>query len=430
MSNDKDSLETSSSEEYTSDSDSTSESSDEQDYQDNNIKLEGVVLRNYGFLKVLGSGSYATVWLAYDFNTNKYVAVKVQHPDDYQEGKEELRFLRHLQSYNCSYINNLLDSFIERINKKKYICMVFELMACNLDDLIRNMGWKKGFSERTVKIITKQSLKGLYFLHKKMKALHGDIKPDNILISGINPKVYQCIKIYNNENFVERYKNMRHEYIKSKGVDLKNKKKIKKLLKPKLKQKMKQKIHQEIVEIINNNNETISTSKIIENTLQNPNIKITDFGDFCKEDEQYDEEYGTRYYRPPEGILIGETTNKIDVWALGCTIWELLTGKILFDPDKDRNHSRDWYHLHMIENLCGPFSKKFLKSTEKWRKFFDKKGRLNDSNDIEKVSWEYLIEKHNVNRDAVDFIKECIKIKPKERKNIGDLLNHKWLEIS
>ena len=196
---------------------------------------------------------------------------------------------------------------------------------------------------------------------------------------------------------------------------------------------MKQMIHQEIVKIINEYQETdsISTKELIENSLQNPNIKITDFGDFCKEDEQYDEEYGTRYYRPPEGILIGETTNKIDVWALGCTIWELLTGKILFDPDKDRNHSRDWYHLHMIENLCGPFSKKFLKSTDKWRKFFDKKGRLNDSNDnVEKISWESLIEKYNVTSDAIDFIKQCLKIKPKERTNISELLNHKWLKVS
>ena len=60
-----------------------------------------------------------------------------------------------------------------------------------------------------------------------MKALHGDIKPDNILIRGINPKVYTCIKIYERENFVKRYKNMRNEYVKSKGVELNNKKKVK-----------------------------------------------------------------------------------------------------------------------------------------------------------------------------------------------------------
>ena len=408
---------------------STSESSDEQNYQETNINLEGYVLNNYGFLKILGKGSYATVWLAYNFSVNNYVAIKVQHPDDYQEGKEELNFLRHIKSYNCLYINNLLDSFTQKIHNKKYIFMVFMLMSCNLDDIIRNMGWSDGFSENTVKIITKQILLGLNFLHNKIKALHGDIKPDNILISGINPKVHQCIKIYNKENFVEKYKIKKNEYISSKGIDINNKKKIKKILKSKVKQKIKQKIHKKIIQIINNtdNYEPISPKDILENILKKPHIKITDFGDFCKDDEKYDEEYGTRYYRPPEGILIGETSIKIDIWALGCTIWELLTGHILFNPDKDKEYSRDWYHLHLIHSLCGPFSKKYLKSTKRWKTFFNKKGQLNNYNDKKKESWESLINKYNISNDASEFIKQCIKIKPKERPTIEELLKHKWL---
>ncbi len=37
-------------------------------------------------------------------------------------------------------------------------------------------------------------------------------------------------------------------------------------------------------------------------------------------------------YTPPEGILGTPMTSPIDMWSLGCTIYKLLTGELLFDP--------------------------------------------------------------------------------------------------
>lgn len=49
----------------------------------------------------------------------------------------------------------------------------------------------------------------------------------------------------------------------------------------------------------------------------------------------------TRYYRAPEIMLSSQIyTNKIDIWALGCTFAELIKGKILF---KGTNY------IHMIK---------------------------------------------------------------------------------
>lgn len=42
--------------------------------------------------------------------------------------------------------------------------------------------------------------------------------------------------------------------------------------------------------------------------------------------------YGTRQYTAPEMILGGPLTSAIDVWSLGCTIYEMLTDRLLFDP--------------------------------------------------------------------------------------------------
>ena len=123
-----------------SDSDSLSVSSDELDYQVDNIDVRGEVLKGqYAIIKKIGKGSYANVWMAYDITNNKYVAIKIQHPDNIKEGTDEINFLRKIKPYKCEYINNLLDAFIEvrkeNRKKKKYVCMVGELLAGNLNDI-------------------------------------------------------------------------------------------------------------------------------------------------------------------------------------------------------------------------------------------------------------------------------------------------------
>ena len=71
------------------DSDSVYTSSDELDYQVDNLNLKGNILGEYNVISELGRGSYSIVWLGYKLSTRKFYAIKVQHPNDYKEGKEE-----------------------------------------------------------------------------------------------------------------------------------------------------------------------------------------------------------------------------------------------------------------------------------------------------------------------------------------------------
>ena len=64
--------------------------------------------------------------------------------------------------------------------------------------------------------------------------------------------------------------------------------------------------------------------------------------------------------------------------GIRCTYHELTKGKILFDPKKDKNLSRDHYHLALIQNYCSRFDIQFLKKTKRWKEFFDCKGNLKD----------------------------------------------------
>jgi hypothetical protein len=81
----------------------------------------------------------------------------------------------------------------------------------------------------------------------------------------------------------------------------------------------------------NNNDENY---EFIKKYLENPIIKLTDFGLMKKQTDKC-RTIQTRYYRAPEVLLGCKYDKNIDFWSLTCTIHELITGKILFDVEKN-----------------------------------------------------------------------------------------------
>ena len=51
-------------------------------------------------------------------------------------------------------------------------------------------------------------------------------------------------------------------------------------------------------------------------------VVLSDFGNFCDIDDEFEDEFGTRYYRAPEVIMVTETGYPVDIWALGCSFYE------------------------------------------------------------------------------------------------------------
>jgi len=91
----------------------------------------------------------------------------------------------------------------------------------------------------------------------------------------------------------------------------------------------------------------------------------------------------SRFYRPPEVILGCEYTQAVDTWALGCTLYELFTGKTLFTSRTNNDH------LRKIMELRGKVPGRVIKKGAVWKNHFteelDFKHEGEDENTKQKV---------------------------------------------
>ncbi|KAF2760935.1 kinase-like protein [Pseudovirgaria hyperparasitica] len=251
----------------------------------------------YHIVEKLGKGSYATVVRALDTTQNqKVVAIKIIRKNGMMADKarDEIDILRKIKDWcvvhpeDQQYLVEFLDTFTHR----QHICIIFENMGYNLRDVLTKSkgGHDTGLNIDAVRIFAKQLFTSLRVM-KDLDLVHGDLKPDNILM---NP-------------------GDRPEY-----------------------------------------------------------IKLADFGTTFKhrlhnESEKYDMrgELGSRFYRPPEVILGIEWGYDMDIWAAGCTLFEIFTGKILFTGMDNAEM------LYQIMKTTGHISRKYYRQGVFFRQYFD-----------------------------------------------------------
>ncbi|KAJ3764295.1 kinase-like domain-containing protein [Lentinula raphanica] len=143
----------------------------------------------YRVIRKLGWGHFSTVWLVKDNDVGRHSALKVvKSAGRYAEtARDEIKLLSRVASFSPTHpgrqhVVSFLDSFLHVTPEASHICIVFEPLGENLLALIeRNK--KKGVPRALVKLIARQVLLGLQYLHDECDLVHTDIKPENILIS-------------------------------------------------------------------------------------------------------------------------------------------------------------------------------------------------------------------------------------------------------
>jgi len=152
------------------------------------VKIGDLFHNRYHVIRKLGWGHFSTVWLCWDLQEKKFVALKVvKSASHYTEtALDEIKLLKCVRETDENDALRertvmLLDDFkISGVNGT-HVCMVFEVLGHNLLKFIIRNNYQ-GMPLQNVKIMMKQVLEGLHYLHTKCQIIHTDIKPENVLV--------------------------------------------------------------------------------------------------------------------------------------------------------------------------------------------------------------------------------------------------------
>ncbi|KAJ7145380.1 kinase-like domain-containing protein [Mycena crocata] len=346
----------------------------------------------YIVLRKLGWGGCSTVWLARDADLERHVAIKVLTGHfSAAIDMHELEFMQRLGSNNINIVH-LLDHFTADSPNGPHKCLVMEPVGLNVSALSSKYR-RRCMPLGRVKKITRDTLRALDYLDS-CGIIHADIKPNNIFLALDNPE------------FVVR------NYLSTTDPVIYPETQIA--------------------------NENISISQVLTQPLPLPQdtdllrldgarFKLGDFGVgfWASEPPQYQgTEIQSTSFRSPE-ILLGTPWNsKIDIWSVGCMVYELLAGSPLFPPNgypamnlkimalrllEDPPAFMMESGLHKVKLIGGSFDD----TPRPFHTFAENTRRRDDDEDA--------------HQKIISFFHTVFKYDPDQRPSARELLAHPWL---
>uniref|UniRef100_F6Q5J2 non-specific serine/threonine protein kinase n=1 Tax=Ornithorhynchus anatinus TaxID=9258 RepID=F6Q5J2_ORNAN len=451
------------------------------------VKIGDLFNGRYHVVRKLGWGHFSTVWLCWDIQRKRFVALKVvKSAVHYTEtAVDEIKLLKCVRDSDPSdpqreNIVQLIDDFkISGVNGV-HVCMVLEVLGHQLLKWIIKSNYQ-GLPIPCVKSILRQVLQGLDYLHSKCKIIHTDIKPENILMcvddayirrlaaeatvwqqSGAPPPSGSTVSSAPQEI-------MNGKLSKNKKKKLKRKQKRQnRLLEERLRdiQRLEdigtqtgltsssgcfsgslfsptsgsalsgysnQREHGGLL----SPGRPFSATNFLVNPLEPQNadkikIKIADLGNACWVHKHFTEDIQTRQYRAVE-VLIGASYGPpADIWSTACMAFELATGDYLFEPHSGEDYTRDEDHIAHVVELLGDIPPHFALSGRYSREYFNRRGELRHIKNLKHWGlYEVLLEKYEWPLEQAtqftDFLLPMMEYVPEKRASAAACLRHPWL---
>ena len=137
------------------------------------------------------------------------------------------------------------------------------------------------------------------------------------------------------------------------------------------------------------NNQAIHRDLKTNNILlaKNGDVKIIDFGYSTIIGTQMRKAIGTSLFMPPEQISTTTYNTKVDIWAMGMTLVDIINCSLPYEDENDRDK---------VQDLIVANGKPIIPNLEDW------------------------------DPDLVDFLDQCLTVNPAERPTATQLLSHKF----
>ena len=335
----------------------------------------------------ISDGTFGRVLEIQDINNKKSYACKILLPKEeiIKWWKFEKALIDEIMNEDKNNESNCVRIYKDLVftkNNVKYCGLIFELLGLSLYEYIK-MNAFMGFNIVQIQKIAYQLLQGINFLHK-INIIHTDLKPENILFVNSD---YEKIS-----NFPKNVKNC-------------------------------------------------GDNNLFYCNIKNTDIRIIDFGSGIKIDKNK-HSYGiinTRQYRAPEVILqCCPIDEKTDIWSIGCILYELYTGELLFPTHSNEEqlcliqkacgHYPDWMiretpikNLYKLFNKCSEHKNDFKINIEKCVK----RKEIKESLEYQMIVGEFAHQDHKL---FDNFIKFLLNINPRERPSASEALDHDFFK--
>ncbi|KAK0464509.1 kinase-like protein [Desarmillaria tabescens] len=153
------------------------------------------------------------------------------------------------------------------------------------------------------------------------------------------------------------------------------------------------------------------------------NFLVGDFGSAQPIFIHTENEISALPLRPPKIMIGGPWNAKVDIWAFGCLIFELITGRALFKYQADPKYNLDepnFMLYQMICYTCEDFRVEQLSVSPLAAQFFDSTCNLKANPPLFDYPFEISIRSYKVIEEAdvlstAAFMRRCLRLDPEKR---------------